>query len=240
MLNTDIHWHMKFIVLKQWLNVRIGKWVRKFVKTSMMKKPQADHMRSWRNWWLQLKQNFLWDKRFTITSLLIEFLQVSRLEFNKHVTKNLNRKLYSQWGPNSSQRTTKRRNWSVCWTFWYDKEEVGALSQIITADETCVCNITPEIQATIYAMAKHNLSSQDQSQKNTVKGQELCSTTVGRLYVPSKTLKTNSKPKGTACNQKEFALPWQCKASIAILTRRRTWSKLSDGTFLTTHYTAWT
>ncbi|GFU08704.1 mariner Mos1 transposase [Trichonephila clavipes] len=86
------------------------------------------------------------NRRFTKTTLPLEFPDDSRSVAYKIVTKDLNfKKLCSRWVPDYSPRNTKRRGLPFHWTLIrYEEEGDGMLSRIVTEDETWVCHIPPK------------------------------------------------------------------------------------------------
>ncbi|GFV97322.1 uncharacterized protein TNCV_2038321 [Trichonephila clavipes] len=87
------------------------------------------------------------NSRFTITTLSLEFPDVSSSVVYKIVTEDLNfKKLCSQWVPRllTSEHKEKRFAISLDFLIGYKKEGDNMLSRIVTGDKTWVSHITPE------------------------------------------------------------------------------------------------
>ncbi|GFW12635.1 histone-lysine N-methyltransferase SETMAR [Trichonephila clavipes] len=85
--------------------------------------------------------------RFTVTTLSLEFPDVSRSVLYKIVTENLNfKKLCSRWVPRLLTAEHKEKRFAISLDFLIRCEEEGddMLSRIVTGDETWVSHITPE------------------------------------------------------------------------------------------------
>ncbi|GFY24342.1 uncharacterized protein TNCV_1013911 [Trichonephila clavipes] len=89
------------------------------------------------------------NRRFTITTLSLEFHNVSRSVVYKIVTGNLNfKKLCSRWVPRLLAAEHKEKRFAISLDFLirYEEEGYDILSRIMTGDETWVSHITPESQ----------------------------------------------------------------------------------------------
>ncbi|GFS63282.1 mariner Mos1 transposase [Trichonephila clavipes] len=87
------------------------------------------------------------NRRFTITLLLMEFLDVSRSVVYKVVTEGLNfKKLYFRWVPRFLTEKYKEKRFDTLLNFLtrYEEENADTLSRIVTGDETWVSHITSE------------------------------------------------------------------------------------------------
>ncbi|GFT40343.1 mariner Mos1 transposase [Trichonephila clavipes] len=87
------------------------------------------------------------NRRFTITTLSLEFPNVSRLVVYKIVTKDLNFKiLCSWWVPRllTAEHKQKRFAFSLDFLIHYEEDGDDMLSRIVDGNETWVSHITPE------------------------------------------------------------------------------------------------
>ncbi|GFR16556.1 uncharacterized protein TNCT_546201 [Trichonephila clavata] len=84
------------------------------------------------------------NRRFTITTLSLEFPDVSRSVVDKIATEDISfKKLYSRWVPRLFTAEHKRKRFVSSLDFLIRYEEEG-LSRIITRDETWISHTTPE------------------------------------------------------------------------------------------------
>ncbi|GFQ74564.1 uncharacterized protein TNCT_371291 [Trichonephila clavata] len=87
------------------------------------------------------------NRRFTITTLSLEFPVVALSVVYKFVTENLNhKKLCSRWAPRplTTEHKEKRFASSLNFLIRYEEEGDDMLSRIVTGDKTWVPHITPE------------------------------------------------------------------------------------------------
>ena len=87
------------------------------------------------------------DRRFTISTLALEFPNVGRTTLHKIVSENLQfRKLCSRWVPRllTEEHQMKRMACALDFLDRYHKEGDQLLENIVTGDETWVSHMTPE------------------------------------------------------------------------------------------------
>ncbi|GFX70267.1 histone-lysine N-methyltransferase SETMAR [Trichonephila clavipes] len=94
-----------------------------------------------------LDENIREDRRFTISTLALEFPNVGRTTLHKVVSKKLKfRKLCARWVPRllTEEHKLKRMACALDFLDRYHKEGDQFLERIVTGDETWVSHITPE------------------------------------------------------------------------------------------------
>ncbi|GFW87640.1 histone-lysine N-methyltransferase SETMAR [Trichonephila clavipes] len=87
------------------------------------------------------------DRRFTISTLALEFPNVGRITLHKVVSEKLKfRKLCARWVPRllTEEHKLKRMACALDFLDRYHKEGDKFLERIVTGDETWVSHITPE------------------------------------------------------------------------------------------------
>ncbi|GFU10435.1 mariner Mos1 transposase [Trichonephila clavipes] len=151
MLTANIHRQItEFYGTETTSDSKVRKWVRKFKdgRTNV-----HDEERSGRTSVLiddlmpAVETKIRENRRFTITTLSLEFPDVSRSVVYRIVTEDLNfKKLCSPWLPRllAAEHKKKRFASSLDFLIRYEEEGDGMLSRIVTGDETWVSHITPE------------------------------------------------------------------------------------------------
>ncbi|GFX26603.1 histone-lysine N-methyltransferase SETMAR [Trichonephila clavipes] len=129
---------------------KVRKWVRKFKdgRTNVHDEERSGRPSVITDDLMQAVETKIRDnRRFTITTLPLEFPEVSQSVVNKIVTEGLNfKKLCSRWVPRllTAEHKEKRFASSLHFLIHYKKESDGMLSRIVTGEETWVSHITPE------------------------------------------------------------------------------------------------
>ncbi|GBN40309.1 hypothetical protein AVEN_58680-1 [Araneus ventricosus] len=148
---SDIHWQICEVYGATALcEGKVRKWVRDFKigcdnihDDSLSSHPSVitDNMVA------SVEVKILENRRFAISTLSSDFLEVSRSVLYKIVSEKLNfKKLCSRWVPKllTQDHKNKRFECSLNFLIHYNEEGDTMLSQIVTGDETWVSHVTPE------------------------------------------------------------------------------------------------
>ncbi|GFT94441.1 histone-lysine N-methyltransferase SETMAR [Trichonephila clavipes] len=115
------------------------------------------------------------DRRFTISTLALEFPNVGRTTLHKVVSEKLKfRKLCARWVPRllTEEHKLKRMACALDFLDRYYKEGDQFLERIVTGDETWVSHITPESKRQSMEWASHKFTSQSQGQADNLNTQD--------------------------------------------------------------------
>lgn len=159
------------------------------------------------------------DRRFTISTLSLQFPQVSRSVLYKIVSEKLNfKKLCSRWVPRllTEDHKVKRFATSLDFLTRYDEEGDDMLSQIVTGDETWVSHITPENKRQSMEW-RHTTSPVNVKAKQTLSKRKIMATV---FWDRRGVLLVDFMPRGTTINSDAYCATLK-KLRRAIQNKRR-------------------